>query len=95
MRVERVHLAWRALLGRHLLHVHEAPLLDPDEQGVDGAFDEVGESFFPQPGRDLIAIRRSHRQDRQHDALQGALEHLRHLTAHLITLDLLCVATYK
>src|SRR4030095_10924150 len=50
MRVERVHLAWWALLGRPLLHVHEAPLLDPDEQGVDGAFDEFGESFVPQAG---------------------------------------------
>jgi hypothetical protein len=39
-------------------------LLDPDEKGVNGAFDEVGESFFPQAGRDLVAIRRSHRQDR-------------------------------
>src|SRR6478752_6813580 len=30
--VERIDFARRPFLGRHLLHIHEAPLLDPDEQ---------------------------------------------------------------
>src|SRR5918993_5529668 len=42
LRVEGVHLPRRSLLGGHLLHVHEAALLDPHEQGVHGAFDDVG-----------------------------------------------------
>ena len=49
--VERVHLAWRPLLGRNLLHVDEAALLDPDEQGVDGALDDVGEALLREAAR--------------------------------------------
>src|SRR6266487_3473461 len=79
--VEGIHLAWRPLLGRDLLHVDEALLLDPDEQGVDGALGDVGEALLPQPRRDLVAVRGPHGQDRQDDALQRALEHLRHLLA--------------
>src|SRR6478736_2179870 len=41
--IDRIDLAWRALLGRDLLHVHEAPLLDAHQQRVDGALDQVGE----------------------------------------------------
>ena len=43
--------------GRDLLHVDEAALLDPDEQGVNGAFGDVGEALLPQPRRDLVAVR--------------------------------------
>ena len=45
--VERIHLARRPLLGRDLLHVDEAALLDPDEQRVDGALGDVGEALSP------------------------------------------------
>src|ERR1700686_371742 len=58
--VERIHLARRPLDGRDLLHVDEALLLEPDEEGVDGAFGDVGEALVPQPGRDLVAVRRPH-----------------------------------
>src|SRR5208283_5456457 len=54
--VEGVHLARRPLLGGDLLHVDEAALLDPDEQGVDGPFGDVGEARLPQPCRDLVAV---------------------------------------
>jgi len=46
--VERVDLARRSLLGRDLLDVGEAPLLDPDEEGVDGPLDDVGEASLAQ-----------------------------------------------
>src|SRR5476649_1351259 len=82
LRIERVHLARRPLLGGDLLHVDEAFLLEPDEQGVDGAFGDVGEALLPQPCRDLVAVRGPHGEDRENDALQRALEHLRHLLAH-------------
>ena len=59
--VERVDLARRALLGRDLLHVDEAALLDPDEQRVDGALGDVGEALLAQPRRDLVAVRRTAR----------------------------------
>src|SRR4051794_24321886 len=49
--VERVDLARRALLGGDLLDVGEASLLDPDEQGVDSALDDVGEAALTQPRR--------------------------------------------
>ena len=55
--VERIHLARRPLLGRILLHIDEASLLDPDEQRVDGALGDIGETLFPQPRRDLVAVR--------------------------------------
>src|SRR6476469_5783778 len=82
LRIERIDLARRPLLGRDLLHIDEATLLDADEQGVHGSLDEFGEALLPEPRRDLVAVRRLRRQDRKDDALQGALEHLRHLTAH-------------
>src|ERR1700680_1646189 len=82
LRVERIHLARRPLLGRGLLHVNEALQLEPDEEGVDGAFGDGGEALLPQPGRDLIAVGGPHGQDREDDALKRALEHLRHLLAH-------------
>src|SRR6478735_5324422 len=80
--VERVDLSGRPLLGRNLLHIDEAPLLDPDEQCVNGSLDEFGEALLSQSRRDLVAVRRLRRQDREDDALQRALEHLRHLIAH-------------
>src|SRR5665811_1344326 len=80
--VERVHLARRPLLGGDLLHVDKAAPLDPDEQRIPGPFGDVGEALLPQPCRDLVAVRGPARQDREHDALQRALEHLRHLLAH-------------
>src|SRR5580700_3336151 len=86
-RVERKHLARRPLLGRDLLHVDEALLLEPDEQRVNGALGDVGEALLPQPCRDLVAVRGSHGQDREDDALKRALEHLRHLLAHGTSLD--------
>src|SRR5215207_5790260 len=43
-RIQRIDLPRRALLGRHLLDVHEAALLDSNEQGVHRAFDDVGEA---------------------------------------------------
>src|SRR6187402_250153 len=46
--VERVDLPRRALLGRHLLHVHEPPLLDADQQGVDGSLGQVDEPLLAQ-----------------------------------------------
>src|SRR5450631_4140671 len=82
LRVERIHLARRPLLGRDLLRVDETLLLVPEEQGVDGAFGDVGEALLPQPCRDLVAVRGPHEQDREDEALQRALEHLRHLLAH-------------
>ena len=82
LRVQRVDLARRPLLGRDLLDVDEAALLDPDQQGVDGALGDVGEALLAQPGRDLVAVRRLHGQDREDDALERALEHLGHLLAH-------------
>src|SRR5829696_1917066 len=92
--VEGIHLARRPLLGRDLLHVDEALLLDPDEQGVDGALGDAGEALPPQPRRDLVAVRGPHAQDRQDDALQRALEHLRHLLAHGHHLGLLSDTDY-
>ena len=47
LRIERIDLARRPLLRRDLLHVHEAPLLDAHEQGVDGALGEVREPLAP------------------------------------------------
>src|SRR6478735_9310333 len=88
--VERVDLARRTLLGRDLLDVGEAALLDPDEEGVDGALDDVGEASLAQPSRDLVAVRRPHGQEREDDALESALEHLCHLLGH----DDLPVATW-
>src|ERR1019366_7481985 len=82
LRVKRIHLARRPLLGRDLLHIDESLVLEPDEQGVDGALGDVGEALFPQPCRDLVAVRGPHGQDREDDALERALEHLRHLPAH-------------
>src|SRR5262245_35930293 len=80
--VERVHLARRPLLGRGLHHADEAVLLGPDEQRVDGALGDVGETLLPQPCRDLVAIRGPHAQSREDDALERPLEHLRHQPAH-------------
>src|SRR6478609_11352422 len=93
--VERVHLARRPFLGRDLVHVDEPLLLDPDEYGVDGAFDEVGETLLSQARRDLVAVRRMCGEDRQHHALERSLEHLRHLVAHRFASDLLCVGDYR
>src|SRR3954452_4756189 len=47
-RVDGIHLARWALLGRDLLHIDEAALLDAHEQGVDGAFDEIREALLSQ-----------------------------------------------
>src|SRR5918993_3136923 len=80
--VQRVDLARRPLLGRDLRHVHEAALLDPDQQRIDGALDDVGEALLAQPRRDLVAVCRLHGEDREDDALERALEHLGHLLAH-------------
>ena len=80
--VEGIDLARRPLLGRDLLHVDEAALLDPDQQGVDGALGDVGEALIAQPRRDLVAVRGPAGQDREDDPLQRALQHLRHLLAH-------------
>src|SRR6476469_3124088 len=55
--VEGIDLARRPLLGRDLLHVDEAALLDPDQQGVDRALGNVGEPLIAQPRRDLVAVR--------------------------------------
>src|SRR4029453_14811811 len=82
LRVERIHLARRPLLRRDLLHGAQPPLLDPDQQPIDGAFGDVGEALLPQPRRDLVAVRGPAGQDREDDALQRSLEHLRHLLAH-------------
>ena len=95
LRVERVHLARRSLLGRDLLDIHEAPLLDADEQRVHGAFDDVREALLAQSRRDLVPVRGSRGQDREHDALESALEHLRHLICPQLTSYLLCVADYQ
>src|SRR5262245_33033080 len=80
--VERVHLAGRPLLGRDSLDVDEAALLAPDQQRIDGALGDLGEALFAQPRRDLIAVRGPAGKDREDDALQRALQHLRHLLAH-------------
>src|SRR4051794_31182898 len=72
-RVERVDLARRPLLGRHLGDVDETALLDPDQQRVDGALDDVREPFFTQPCRDLVAVGRADGEDREDDALERAL----------------------
>ncbi|WP_425489470.1 hypothetical protein [Nonomuraea typhae] len=45
--VEGVHLARRPLLRRDLPHVDEAALFDPDQQRVDGALGDAGESPDP------------------------------------------------
>src|SRR5919106_1395099 len=82
LRVEGIHLARRPLLRRDLLHVDQAAMLDPDQQRIDGAFRDVGEALLPQPRRDLVAVRGPAGQDREDDALQGALEQLGHLLAH-------------
>src|SRR4051794_501680 len=50
--VERIDLARRALLGRHLLDVDQATLLHPDQQGVDGALGDVREATLAQLGGD-------------------------------------------
>src|SRR5512139_103617 len=63
--VERVDLARRALLGGDLLDVDQAALLDPDEQGVDGALGDVGEALLPQPRGDLVAVGRAACQQRE------------------------------
>src|ERR1700733_3792838 len=96
LRVERIHLARRPLLGRDLLHVDEVLLLEPDKQRVDGAFGDIREALVPQPCCDLVAVRGPHRQDREDDALQRALEHLRHLFAHgtTVLLELLSATDY-
>src|SRR5262245_15625141 len=95
--VEGVDLARRPLLRRALLHVDEAALLDPDEQCVDGSFGDVREALVPQPRRDLVAVRGPAGQDRENDALQRPLEHLRHLLAHGAPplLRLLSVVDYR
>jgi hypothetical protein len=80
--VEPIHLARRSHLGRDLLHVDEVALLDPDKQGIDGAFGDVGEALLAQPCRDLVAVSGPAGQDRKDDAFEGALEHLRHLLDH-------------
>src|SRR6478735_7717432 len=82
LRVEGVDLAGWALLGRHLLHVDEAALLDAHEQRVDRALGDVGEALVAQPGGDLVAVRGPPGEDREHDPLQRPLEHLAHLLAH-------------
>src|ERR1700726_4073209 len=94
LRIERIHLARRPLLRRDLLHVDESLELEPDEQGVDGAFGDIGKALLPQPCGDLIAVRGPHRQDREDDALQRALEHLRHLPAHVTSSELLGATDY-
>src|SRR6185437_6363413 len=80
--VEGVDLARRPLLGGDLLHVDEAALLDPDQQRVDGPFGDVGDALRPQPCRDLVAVRGPAGQDRENDALERPLEHLRDQLAH-------------
>src|SRR6476661_8930350 len=92
--VEGVDLARRPLLRGDLLHVDEAALLDPDQQRVDGALGDVGEALLPQPCRDLVAVRGSAGQNRENDALQRALEHLRHLLAHGTPPQLLSITDY-
>src|SRR6476469_3656706 len=82
LRVERIDLAGRPLFRRDFLHIDEPPLLYPDEQRVHGSLDEFGEALLSQPRGDLVAVRRLGGQDREDDALEGALEHLRHLIAH-------------
>src|SRR5437588_6427552 len=80
--VEGVHLARGPFLRRDLLHVDQSALLVPDQQRIDGAFRDVGEALLPQPRRDLVAVRGPAGQDREDDALQDPLEHLRRLPAH-------------
>src|SRR5262245_2093114 len=92
--VEGIHLARRPLLRGDLLHIDEAPLLDPDQQRIDGAFRDVGEALLPQPRRDLVAVRGPAGQDREDDAFQDSLEHLRHLPAHGAPPPLLSVIDY-
>src|SRR5580700_11100463 len=79
LRVERIDLAWRPFVGRDLLHVDEALLLEPDEQRVDSPLGNVGEALLTQPCGDLVAVGGSSGQDRQNDPLKRALEHLGHL----------------
>src|ERR671912_1942232 len=82
LRVQRIHLARRTLHGRDLLDIDEAALLDAHQQGVDGAFGDIGESLVSQPRRDLVSVRRPAGENRQNDALQRALEHLGRLFTH-------------
>src|SRR3954462_14074835 len=71
--VDRVHLSRRALLRGNSLDVHEPALLDPEQDRVDGSLDDGREALVPQPRRDLVPVRRPRRQNREDDALQGAL----------------------
>jgi hypothetical protein len=80
--VDAVDLAWWALIGGHLLHVHEAALFDADEQRVDSPFGDVRESPLSQPGSDLISVGGALRERSQDEALKGSLEHLGQLPTH-------------
>ena len=84
--VEGVDLAGWALVRRHLLHVDEAALLDPDQQRIHGALGDVGEALLSQPGGDFVPVGGASGQEREHDALQRPLEHLRQLLAHRTSL---------
>src|SRR5215469_14342017 len=77
--VEGVHPPRRALLRRNLLHVDDAPLLDPDQHRVNGSLRNVGEPLLPEPRCDLVAVRGPAGQDGEDDPLQDALEHFRRL----------------
>ena len=91
--VEREDLAGRPLLGGHLLDVDQLPLLDAHQQGVDRALGDVLETLLAQPRGDLVAVGGLARQQREHDALERALEHLGLLLAHDVLLSSLLSVT--
>jgi hypothetical protein len=64
------------------LHVDEALALDTDEQRVDGSLGDVREPHRAKLRRDLVPVRGSTGEDAEDDALERALQHLRHLLAH-------------
>jgi hypothetical protein len=83
--VEGVDLARRALLRGDLLDVDESALLDAHEDGVHRPLGDVGEPLLAQAGGDLVPVGRSLAEDRQDDPLQGALEQLGQLLAHVVS----------
>ena len=70
-------------LPKNLLDVDEPPLLDADEQRIDGSLDKVGEALLAKPRGDVVAVRGTGGEHGEDDALEGALEHLGHLLTHV------------
>jgi hypothetical protein len=75
--VQRVELSGRTLGGRARLDLDELVLLEPQEDGVDRAFDHVCEAESAQGRCDFVTVGFTAIDDLEHATLEYAFKHFR------------------